>query len=540
VERATRAAIAVGLVVLAAWSAWARYRFLASSPYPMGVDGYFYPIQLRSLLEDGTLLYPSSPLAFYLMAPLAWLTDPITGAKLGAAIGGALIAFPAYGVGIQLGGNRAAGVAAAVIATTSAGSWYLSVEFVKNGWGLTMALGALWLALRAIERPTLRRIAFALAGVVAAALTHKMAVAIVVVIAGAAIAGELLDRRGAARRAALRVVLRVVLAAIPFALVAAVLWPERFVAGRDLGALGELFSSTPHWLAPALSLDGGRFVLPMGYEALAGGVAALLAVGILVLPATRHRPAWWKPVERTRARRYAAIAAIALALFLALPWIDVGDPQGLGFRLRIAAFVPLALVAAIFVGQGAAIAGADLGLGRSSADAGATDHRSGRSGAAVAGHRWAGAAVVAAIAIGFAVARPSARPEGVVRVHPAMVAATQALAGAVPRGDTVVISERHILFMAAYYARTPIKLRPERIPPERRWRLMPLAFIGKRTDSLYRLLMSARATPGVDAPLGLHPRDPNGLVLVPEATWAWIVERLPPKPRRYYGEWHTI
>src|SRR5690242_2837316 len=129
-DRATRAAIAIGLVGLVVWSAWARYRFLASSPYPMGVDGYFYPIQLRSILEHGHLQYPASPLAFYLMAPFAALTDPITGAKLGAAVGGALIALPAYAIGARIGGNRAAGVAAAVIATTSVGSWYLSVEFV--------------------------------------------------------------------------------------------------------------------------------------------------------------------------------------------------------------------------------------------------------------------------------------------------------------------------------------------------------------------------------------------------------------------------
>ena len=68
-------------------------------PYPVGVDGYFYPIQLRSLLEHGHLQYPPSPLTFWLMAPFAAVTDPITGAKLGAALLGALVALPAYAVG---------------------------------------------------------------------------------------------------------------------------------------------------------------------------------------------------------------------------------------------------------------------------------------------------------------------------------------------------------------------------------------------------------------------------------------------------------
>ena len=121
---------------------------LSDSPFPVGVDGYFYPVQLRSLLETGTLEYPAAPLAFWLMAPLAAVTDPITGAKLGAALFGALVALPAYGVGARLGRGRAAGLVAAALATTSAGSAFLTIEFVKNGIGLTMLLTALWLLLR--------------------------------------------------------------------------------------------------------------------------------------------------------------------------------------------------------------------------------------------------------------------------------------------------------------------------------------------------------------------------------------------------------
>ncbi len=84
------------------------------------------------------------------MAPLAALTDPITGAKLGAALYGALIAVPAYGVGARLGRGRGAGLVAAAVAAQSAGSAYLTIEFVKNGIGLLAALAALWLLLRAL------------------------------------------------------------------------------------------------------------------------------------------------------------------------------------------------------------------------------------------------------------------------------------------------------------------------------------------------------------------------------------------------------
>src|SRR5262245_47113913 len=167
-------AVAAALVALVAWSFWQRWQLLAASPFPLGVDGYFYPIQLRSLLEHGTLQYAASPLAFYLLAPFAALTDPITGAKLGAALFGAAIAAPAYGVGARLGASRGAGLLAAALATTSAGSAYLTIEFVKNGIGLTVALTALWLALRAIARPSRPRVVAAIAAVLAAYATHKM------------------------------------------------------------------------------------------------------------------------------------------------------------------------------------------------------------------------------------------------------------------------------------------------------------------------------------------------------------------------------
>jgi hypothetical protein len=310
---------------------------------------------------------------------------------------------------------------------------------------------------------------------------------------------------------------------IASAVVAAVAFPERFLAGRDLGQLGVLWSSTPLWHAPALSLDGGRWELTMSYEAAAGGLVALLAAATLVIGRLARTPAWWRVVERRAPARAAAIGAIALALILALPWLDVTDPQGLGFRLRIAAFVPFALVGAIVVGQIAVLVAAALARVRGERATG----------------RWIGPAIAGVLALTAVTLAPAERSRGVVRTHPVMAAATMALDRAVPIGDTIVVSERHILYMVAYYARAKIVLRPESIPPARRWRLMPRAFIGEKT-SLYRLLISARATPGVAPPRGLHSRDPNGLVLVPEATWSWILDRLPPGPQRHYREWHTL
>ncbi|HSK00552.1 MAG TPA: hypothetical protein VK932_04900, partial [Kofleriaceae bacterium] len=73
---APAAAVAAALAALVAASFHERWELLAASPFPVGVDGYYYPIQLRALLETGWLQYPAAPVAFLLMAPLAAATDP--------------------------------------------------------------------------------------------------------------------------------------------------------------------------------------------------------------------------------------------------------------------------------------------------------------------------------------------------------------------------------------------------------------------------------------------------------------------------------
>ncbi|MCE9575074.1 MAG: glycosyltransferase family 39 protein [Deltaproteobacteria bacterium] len=495
------------MIVIAgcALAAWRRWVFLAESPYPLGIDGFFYAGQLRSILEHGHLAWPASPLAFWAMAPLAALTDPIVGAKLGAAIGGAAAGLPAYALGKRLGGDRGAGLIAAAIVTTSAGSFYLSIEFVKQGVGLTVGLAYLVALVRALERPTRARLAIAIAALVATALTHKFAAGLAIAVSIPALAVEL-RARGQLDRARLIVIAIIAGGVAALAIAVGALFPERFLALRDLDLLAQLFGREARWDAPALALP--HHSLAMGYEAAIAGGLALAAVALAL---TRYLEAFRVPLAAARpAERALALGFAGLALVIALPWLDVGDPQGLAFRLRLAAFVPLALVAAAL--------GGDL--------------------ATLAPQAWR-LPGLATLAAAILLVQPARREEGVVRAHPAMVAAVRALDGIVPTGDTVIVSERHIAFMAAWFARVPTALDPSTVPAAHRWRLMPLAFVGNGSP-LDRALLAARAQPTLVPPRGLHPRHPDGLVLVPEATWEWVLAQLPPKARAYYRAWHTI
>ncbi len=381
---------------------------------------------------------------------------------------------------------------AAVVATTSAGSAYLSIEFVKNGIGLTVAMVAVWAVLVALEVWTPRRAAVAAAADRRARpLTHKMAAGLVVVLcAPAAIAegggrGVTLTPPGAWWPSPV--------ASSRSRCWSGWLWPQRCSCRLSISAtIGRRDPRRPprRWdLAGAGATTPDRSGYEPGCSAAAVATVALVALGLgssaqFVGSRCRSR----------LAARALAVAAAALALVIAIPWLAVDDAQGLAMRLRVAAFVPLAITAAV-AGRGVLAAvrdrGRDLAL----------------------------AAVAAIVVVSVAVAFPGGRSEGEVVTHPALASAVMSLDGLVPDGDVVVVPERHIAFMVAWYTGADVSLQPDVVPRDRRRRLLPLAFIGEKSP-LDQALLDARKEPLLDPPIGLHARHPDGLVLVTEPTWS--------------------
>ena len=512
VQRTHRLMIAAALLAMVAISAWQRWQVLDATPYPVGIDGYFYPVQLRALLATGHLAYPASPLTFWWMAPFALATDPITGAKLGAAIGGALVALPAYGVGKRLGrASVGAGLVAAAIAASSAGSMYLSLEFVKQGIGITVALAALWAIWAALDptappsggaaregalarvRPSAGRIAIAIVATIATALAHKLAIAMLVGLAAPALI---------ARSRLLGVGLAI--AALAALAVLGDLAPRRLPSLADLDLLRRLVGPAhvddPALIAPNVTLE-------FRHEALLGGVAALAAAIALAI----ERILGERDAPSDRVRRGLAWTIALAGLAIALPWLRVDDPQGLGFRLRVAAYAPLALSAAIVAGA--------LPLPRPRSDL----------------------ALAIAAAILFALGMSGDRTEGEVTTPAVLADAVARAAGHIPPGATIVVPERHILFMARWYTGAPVSLRPEPVPYAQRVRLFGLAFIGGAGAPLDAALDAARADPTIGAPpLGLHALHRNGLVLVAEPTWDWLMAHVPADTRAHFTAWPTL
>jgi hypothetical protein len=473
-------------VAVIGWVLWQRWQLALSSPYPHGIDGYFYAAQLQSMVAGDGMRWPSAPLTFWALWPLAEIAGPVWALKIGGAALATLVAAPVYGIARELGGDRAIALAAAALAATSPSVFYFGVEFVKNGCGMTTAALAIWAALVAARRRDRASIAAAAIALIATWLAHKSA-ALIAAIAIAPIAVAALRDTGVRRRT-LAIAAAAGLVAI---LGAGALAPRRFAGLADLRLAGELFVGSPDFALPAQRL--GDRVLLFGREVW---FAAVVAFGVVALWVTGQLA----PIQRS----LAGLAIVALVA--ALPFIDVSDPGGPGFRLRLTVFLPLAICAATC--------------------------------AAVAARRAPQATAIAALVIaGFVAAvRPAIYTPPIVEQHPALIAAVGAAAGLVPDGDVVITPERRLVFAYSYLTGGRAAQRPSSAPADRRWRMIPMSYA---SPALLEAIEHARkSAPGdLRRPISLHPYARDGLLLMTEGFWSLAIEALPAPEREHYARW---
>lgn len=74
-----------------------RIAVLMYDNFANGFDGYYYALQVRSLMESGDLMNTDNSIVFWLLLPFALLVqNPIAGSQLGAAVLTSLGAIPAF------------------------------------------------------------------------------------------------------------------------------------------------------------------------------------------------------------------------------------------------------------------------------------------------------------------------------------------------------------------------------------------------------------------------------------------------------------
>lgn len=471
-------------VVVVASCTW-RYGILARSGAPLGVDGYFYLVQTRSLLETGALHYPAPPLTFWLSGLLATLCGVAPAVQGVAAIIPTLGALPLAAIVHRATGDRLAACLSGCYFALSSGGFYLSFEFIKNGVGLTVALTYLLALVATVERPSLGRALLAAALLAASLATHRVAGAIAALYSLAMLPVLVTGERSRRWLPAL--------VALGMLMALAATWAQSARLNRLLGSL-----LTSDWRLTPAALVTPRVTLLADCDAWLGALWAFATLSL-----TRGRPASGRP-NPTAPITWTTLAG---AIFLACPWLNVADGDGLGFRLRLMAFLPAA------IGVGLAYSALRTRL---------------RGPARLA------MTVVPLLAL--LALKPASPAAGVVRTPAATVDSLAALLSDLPEGAVVATPERRLAFATTWASRRPATMGHEGIDPAHRYWLLPRRF---GPEGLRHVLHRAVVDPPGDVPAARRGRGIEGLILASEATYRWALTQLPEPDRRRLGSWGT-
>ncbi len=329
--------MALGAMIVAgvAVRAW----LLFSTPWMPGINGAYYLVQTRALLERGALGIPDMPLLFHLHAALAWLISAVFARSPDTAIMLAvkgcdavlppLAALPVFVLtrrwATHLGRPcNTVPLVAAALAVLSAPLMGMVGDFQKNSLALVW-LAAFALALHAwLERHDARSGWWLLACVALLGLTHIGVLGSALLLAGVIVLfwfvfGGRLQRATIvwAVGAAVVLVLSVLL----------VLW--RFDAARVHRLVGAATNPADFASASPMPMPGGAFMLFRSLPLVLFAVATVPALWIV-----------WRARRELRAADAAVVAGSALtALALSGPWF----PFEKAMRFQLIALIPAVL-----------------------------------------------------------------------------------------------------------------------------------------------------------------------------------------------------
>jgi hypothetical protein len=544
----------MGLLGMTGWAFVARWQFLDTSPYPFGIDGYYYPIQLRSLLSGAGLHYPSAPLAFYLMLPLAAFAGPIPAVKLSAALGTALATIPAYLIVRRTTGDRGAGLVAAALVTVSQQSFYFCTEFVKNGIGITLALmclASLGASLDDRSAHPVRRLLVPLLLLGATYATHKAAFGLSVAFCLPPLTVwfvRQLRHRGNPvrwRRFLLWSAAGLVLGSLALVM-AGVASPRRFLSWHDLDRLLDLRAE------------------PRAYELLYSEVtyAAWAATALVacfglswIVQRLRQRIATDQAPragadamdEPTLEARALVIGPMVYACVMALPALASGGPFGLAFRLRLMSFSALIICAPTLLARcvgfrwghfwpAPRVAEPTTLTAKGTEPWPATAPAS-TSRVALA-LRLTRSAVTLATAAALLVLVPKTHDEGVVRANERWLPGVRSLQTLVPPDSRIIVSSLQLSYVIKWETGLEaICGVPAHFDSERTYRVLEPAHGVSLAECR---AFEANLPPGLEPPAHPDPESQWLMTLFPERTWRAFLDFLPPGMQTKVEPWPLL
>lgn len=118
-----------------------RFSMLQKSPEPNGLDGYFYALQAKSLVETGHLENPSYQCGYFLCGACAFLChDAITGVKVWSAISSAGICLAIFLLFYSLSGKFFLSLLGFSLAAFSPTLTVMGINYINNQTGVLFLL----------------------------------------------------------------------------------------------------------------------------------------------------------------------------------------------------------------------------------------------------------------------------------------------------------------------------------------------------------------------------------------------------------------
>jgi hypothetical protein len=181
--------VLVCLLCVLALGAWHDATILMRYPVAVGIDGYYYVLQVNGLCEHGRLQFPTNtPLVFYFLAALRFISgDTVFAIKSGALILQALLCAGIFSV--VRGATRSAwlGLLGSVLVSISALRLFMIAEYIKNLEAAALLTWCGWSIIRAAQTRRRIYVVSAVVLLVAAALSHRSALPVASAVAACAL-----------------------------------------------------------------------------------------------------------------------------------------------------------------------------------------------------------------------------------------------------------------------------------------------------------------------------------------------------------------
>ncbi len=297
---------------------------LLQAPLAHGYDGWYYVLQVRSMLS-GEALFGDRSLVFGLLVGLTRLCgDAILASKLAAIVFGGLTALGGGLAGWRWTGSRAGGIACGAWWALSPLHLGVSAEYLKNAGGVAV----LALLIAALAGSGRRSMAAAVGLALLGPLIHKLTGVLGLLL----LVGRLVSARLSPR---------LVLAAAGLGAVAVI--SAGLLRPEDLARLTGDSSGAPRWML----METPRLIGAERLELAAAHLTPMLLAGGL----------WRWP-----ALRALGIPVLGTSLVLLAPGLPLGFDLT-AWRLLLLGFLPLGLLAAMVCARRPLAAGAVLLLG---------------------------------------------------------------------------------------------------------------------------------------------------------------------------------